>query len=229
MLGNQSVRFSKVEFYLITGLRFGVVPDTTMYASLENGIHQRYFPEAGEVSLEEIRGVVTVGEFLEVYDAVKRCLICMLNWILIGVDERFKIPVWQFRLVEDLDAFDLFPWGAHVYKHYIYSFKHAFDGRRDGFERRQQEKGTHVHTVETYNIYGISHTLLMFARKELMPTPAERQGPYYTGLNERGKHAPWAYLLNDVREALRKSEEDRERRHLEFVDMIRKSDEDRQQ
>ncbi|KAK2651866.1 hypothetical protein Ddye_011722 [Dipteronia dyeriana] len=96
MLGNQSVRFSNVEFCLITGLRFGVVPDMTKYEAVENGIHQRYFPGADEVSLEEIRGVVTVTEFGKAYDAIKLCLIYMLNWILMGVDERFKIPVWQF-------------------------------------------------------------------------------------------------------------------------------------
>ncbi|KAK2636187.1 hypothetical protein Ddye_030979 [Dipteronia dyeriana] len=162
MLGNQSVRFSKVEFCLITGLRFGVIPDMTKYAAVENGIHQWYFPGADEVSLKEIRGVVTVVEFGKAYDAIKLYLLYILNWILIGVDERFKIPVWQFQLVEDLDAFDTFPWGAHMYRNSIYSFKHALDGRRYGFERRQQEKGTGVHTVETYNIYGLSHALLIF-------------------------------------------------------------------
>ncbi|KAK2659593.1 hypothetical protein Ddye_006126 [Dipteronia dyeriana] len=91
MLRNQSVRFLKVEFCLITGLRFGVVPDTTKYAAVENDIHQRYFPRADNVPLEEIRGVITVTEFGEAYDTVKLCLIYMLNWILIGVDERFKI------------------------------------------------------------------------------------------------------------------------------------------
>ncbi|KAK2648733.1 hypothetical protein Ddye_016222 [Dipteronia dyeriana] len=110
MLGNQSVRFLKVGFCLITGLRFGFVPDTTKYAAVENGIHQRYFPRAEEVSLEEIRGVFTVAEFGEAYDAVNLCLIYMMNWILIGLDERFKIPVWKFRVVEDLDVFDTFLW-----------------------------------------------------------------------------------------------------------------------
>ncbi|KAK2652363.1 hypothetical protein Ddye_012219 [Dipteronia dyeriana] len=147
MLGNQSVRFSNVKFFLITGLRFGVVPDTTKYAAVENGIHELSFPGADEVSLEEIRGVVTGAEFGKAYDDVKLCLIYMLNWILMGVDERFKILVWQFRLVEDLDAFDAFPWGAHMYRHSIYSFKHALDGRRDGFEPHQQEKGTDGHRI----------------------------------------------------------------------------------
>ncbi|KAK2653175.1 hypothetical protein Ddye_013031 [Dipteronia dyeriana] len=147
MLGTQSVMFSKVEFYLITGLRFGVVPETTMYAAVENDIHERYFPRAEEMSLEQIRDVVTGADFVKAYDIVKLCLLYMLNWILMGVDERFKIPVWQFWLVEELDAFDAFPWGAHVYRHSIHSFKHALDGRRDGFERRQQEKSADVHRI----------------------------------------------------------------------------------
>ena len=78
-----------------------------------------------------------------------------------GLDEREKVPVWQFRLVEDLDAFDAFPLSAHVYRRYIYGFKHALAGRREHFEKRQQWKGVDVHTVETYNIYGLTHPLLM--------------------------------------------------------------------
>ncbi|KAK2647888.1 hypothetical protein Ddye_015377 [Dipteronia dyeriana] len=119
------VRFLKVEFCLITGLRFGVVPDTGVYAAVENDIHQWYFPRADEVSLEELRVVLTLGEFQEAYNAVKLCLIYIMNWIFMGVDERFKIPVWQFRLVEDFTTFDASPWGARVYRHSILSFKHA--------------------------------------------------------------------------------------------------------
>ncbi|KAK2658621.1 hypothetical protein Ddye_005154 [Dipteronia dyeriana] len=114
LLRNQVVRFSKVEFCLITELLFGVLPDTGMYAAVENGIHQRYFPGADEVSLEELRVVLTLREFQEAYDVVKLCLIYMQNCILMEVDERFKILIWQFRLVEDLTSFDAFPWGAHI-------------------------------------------------------------------------------------------------------------------
>ncbi|KAK2648825.1 hypothetical protein Ddye_016314 [Dipteronia dyeriana] len=125
LLGIHVVRFSKVEFSLITGLRFGFVPDTSMYIVVENGIHERYFPAHDEVSLDDLRVVLTQREFEKAYDAVKLCLICMLNWITMGVDERLKIPVWQFWLVEGLNAFDAFPLGAHVYRHSIFSFKHA--------------------------------------------------------------------------------------------------------
>ncbi|KAK2658694.1 hypothetical protein Ddye_005227 [Dipteronia dyeriana] len=134
LLENQMVRFLKVECCLITGLRFGCVPDAGLYVAVENDIHQQYFRKADEVSSEELRVVLTLGEFQEAYDAVKLCLIYMLNWILMGVDERFKIPVWQFRLVEDLTAFDAFPWGAQIYRHSIClsSMRYHDDVRREG-------------------------------------------------------------------------------------------------
>ncbi|KAI9182208.1 hypothetical protein LWI28_023143 [Acer negundo] len=139
LLGRHSVRFSKVEFCLITGLKFGELPDTSTYDMVENGIHQRYFEGRDEVEYAELKAVLRIG------------------------DEREKVPVWQFRLVEDLDAFDAFPWGAHVYRRSIYGFKHALDGRRRRFEQRQRRKGVDVHTTETYNIYGLTHALLIFA------------------------------------------------------------------
>ncbi|KAI9169178.1 hypothetical protein LWI28_008239 [Acer negundo] len=163
MLGRHSVWFSKVEFCLITGLKFGELPDTSTYDMVENGIHQRYFEGRDEVEYEELKAVLRIGVFSEQYDAVKLCLLYMLNWILMGLDEREKVPVWQFRLVEDLDAFDAFPWGAHVYRRSIYGFNHALDGRHRRFEQRQRRKGIDVHTTETYNIYGLTHALLIFA------------------------------------------------------------------
>ncbi|KAK2655185.1 hypothetical protein Ddye_008237 [Dipteronia dyeriana] len=159
LLGNHVVRFSKVEFSLITGLRFGVVSDPSMFVAVENDIHQRHFPAHDKVSLDDLRVVLTCGEFEQAYDAVKLCFIYMLNWILIGVDERLKIPVWQFRLVEDLNDFDVFPWGAHVYRNSIFSFKHVLPRRRE--EKRQQSQGDVGHSVERYNIYGLSHALLI--------------------------------------------------------------------
>ncbi|KAK3212884.1 hypothetical protein Dsin_017590 [Dipteronia sinensis] len=84
-------------------------------------------------------------------------------WILMGLDEREEIPVWQIQLVEDLIAFDAFSWGAHMYRQSIYGFKHALDCRYERFKRRQHENTTDVHTVETYNIYGLPQALLIFA------------------------------------------------------------------
>ena len=163
LLGKHVVRFSKVEFCLITGLKFGVIPDTTRYDMVQNGIHQRYF-QGREIEIEELRVVLRNGIFDQQYDAVKLCLLFILNWILMGFDERDKVPVWQFHLVEDMDAFDAFPWGAHVYRRSIFGFKRALDGPRRRLAEKQEAEGEDLNvqnTELTYNIYGLPHALLV--------------------------------------------------------------------
>ncbi|KAK2641821.1 hypothetical protein Ddye_023584 [Dipteronia dyeriana] len=80
----------------------------THKGSIDNGIHQRYFVGMDEISFIDLRDVLRCGEFQQAYDRMKLCMIYMRNWILLGLDEREKIPVWQLRLVENLDAFDAF-------------------------------------------------------------------------------------------------------------------------
>ncbi|KAK3230910.1 hypothetical protein Dsin_002791 [Dipteronia sinensis] len=158
MIGPHLVRLSKVEFCQIIGLKFGVIPDTTRYEMVQYGIHQRYFGSVAKVDSKQLRSVLRIGIFEQQYDSVKLCLIYMLNWILIGLDKREKVPLWQIRIVEDLDAFDAFPWGAHMYRQSIFGFKHALDGRCE----------------RTY------------ARTELVPTVAERVARYYEDIEEGG-------------------------------------------
>ncbi|KAK2658081.1 hypothetical protein Ddye_011133 [Dipteronia dyeriana] len=79
MLGNQKVRFSKVELCLITGLRFKDVPDTSQYAIVDNGIHERYFAGRDEISFGELKDVLSLVQFQQAYDSVKLCLLYMLN------------------------------------------------------------------------------------------------------------------------------------------------------
>ncbi|KAK1576467.1 hypothetical protein Q3G72_014125 [Acer saccharum] len=93
LLGKHSVQFSKVEFCLITGLKFRELLDTSTYDVVENGIHQRYFEGRDDVEFGELRAVLRIGVFAEQYDAVKLCLLYMLNWILMALDEREKVPL----------------------------------------------------------------------------------------------------------------------------------------
>ena len=134
---------------------------------VENDIHEQYF-QGRDIEFEELRAVLRIGIFEEQYDAVKLCLLYMLNWILMGLDEREKVSLWQFRLVEDLDAFDAFPWGAYLYSRSINHFKQALVGRSKRFVQRRQTKGEAVHRQESYNIYGLS-TALLVRIKNVMP------------------------------------------------------------
>ncbi|KAI9185125.1 hypothetical protein LWI28_004402 [Acer negundo] len=190
LLGKHSVRFSKVEFCLIIGLKLGQFPDMSTYDVVQNGIHQRYFEGRDEVEFREPRAVVRTGGFAGQYDVVKLCLLYMLNLILMGLDEREKVPLWQFRLIENLDAFDVFPWGAHMYRRSISGFKHAMDGRWERlwdpqgnelstrilkWELSQRPRGDKLDSIER-----------MFARVKLVLTPVELAERYYEGIEEGG-------------------------------------------
>ncbi|KAK3227239.1 hypothetical protein Dsin_007101 [Dipteronia sinensis] len=144
---------------------FGVVPDTTEYLEVENGIHQRCFGGQNEIMFEEVKERVQQGEWTEEFDVVKLCLLLLLHVFLIGADERGSVPIWQVRLVDNLDAFDKFPWGCLVYSYSIYGFKTALSGRRG------RSKGKDKHSKEKYNMWGFSYALLIFAL-EVIPALA---------------------------------------------------------
>ncbi|KAK2638475.1 hypothetical protein Ddye_026270 [Dipteronia dyeriana] len=93
ILGTHEVRFSKVGFCLITGLRFGLVQNVSRYVNVDNGLRHRYFGGKDEISYVELRDVLRHSEFQQAYNSVKICIIYMLNWILMGLDERVKILV----------------------------------------------------------------------------------------------------------------------------------------
>ena len=84
------------------------------------------------------------------FDVVKLCLLLLLHLFLIGGDERGKVPIWQVRLVDNLDSFDVFPWGCLVYSYSIYGFKTALSTRRGRFEQKLK-----------YNMWGFSYALLV--------------------------------------------------------------------
>ncbi|KAK3211615.1 hypothetical protein Dsin_016321 [Dipteronia sinensis] len=108
MLGKHRVRFSRVEFCLITELKFGAISDTMLYEEVLNGIHQRYFSGRDLVNFTEIQARIQQDRWQEHFDAVKLCLLLMVNCVLTRLDERDFVPLWQLCLVDDLDAFDAF-------------------------------------------------------------------------------------------------------------------------
>ncbi|KAK2645820.1 hypothetical protein Ddye_021015 [Dipteronia dyeriana] len=58
MIGTLEVRFSKVEFKLITRLQFGKLLDMSQYVSVDNGLHHRHFGGKDEISSLELRDVL---------------------------------------------------------------------------------------------------------------------------------------------------------------------------
>ncbi|KAK3189170.1 hypothetical protein Dsin_028731 [Dipteronia sinensis] len=62
MLGLRSILFSRVEFCLITGLKFGAIPHTELYEDVSNGIHHMYFGGQDVVTFAELEARIEKGQ-----------------------------------------------------------------------------------------------------------------------------------------------------------------------
>nr|GEV44771.1 hypothetical protein [Tanacetum cinerariifolium] len=104
---NITIQFGREEFCLVTGLRFGV-ENFTDYNDLKLPIpfRRRVFPSCydGEhitdyAILEIIEG--DVFDRLHDEDAVSLCCLGILQFVLLGVEAKRRIPNWMLRLAND--------------------------------------------------------------------------------------------------------------------------------
>ncbi|KAK3225586.1 hypothetical protein Dsin_005448 [Dipteronia sinensis] len=118
------VKFSQREFCLVTGLQFGVMSDIFLqpYAATKDGIHVRYFENDENMRLTDVWARFLAGGFDQPKDGLKMALVLIANNVLFGQDLRRKVTLRLFKMVEDLEAFNSFPWGSYVYMmiiHYL--------------------------------------------------------------------------------------------------------------
>ncbi|KAL3653487.1 hypothetical protein CASFOL_003168 [Castilleja foliolosa] len=120
-IGGRFTRFSRYEFALITGLRFGdsgfdpnaqhVIPSNGIYA-------RRVASPHGRVVVSDIYLRFVRGEFANsVADQVKIAKILFVYKILFGVGTRnISVSDWVWALIEDDEAWESFPWGKFSYQ-----------------------------------------------------------------------------------------------------------------
>ncbi|KAL6585097.1 hypothetical protein OROMI_004386 [Orobanche minor] len=124
------LRFSRVEFALIIGLKFGPakinpymlrekVSGNSVYARLLGGkaispadLRTQFINKQFKVNKVVVKG--TENEYLKV------AKVLMASMFVVGLDtNKTKIPTWMWVLVEDDDAWEQFPWGSMAYQFLI--------------------------------------------------------------------------------------------------------------
>ncbi|KAK3229390.1 hypothetical protein Dsin_001271 [Dipteronia sinensis] len=85
------------------------------YAATEDGFHVRYFENDENIRLTDVWTRFLTGGFDQPKDGLKMALVLIANNVLFGQDLRRKVALWLFKMVEDLEAFNSFPWGSYVY------------------------------------------------------------------------------------------------------------------
>ncbi|KAL6577451.1 hypothetical protein OROMI_011727 [Orobanche minor] len=124
------LRFSRAEFTLITGLKFGPakinpymlrekVSGDSVYARLLGGkaispadLRTQFVNKQFKVNKVVVKG--TESEFL------KLAKVLMASMFVVGLDtNKTKIPTWMWVLVVDDEAWEQFPWGSMAYQFLI--------------------------------------------------------------------------------------------------------------
>ncbi|KAL6584286.1 hypothetical protein OROMI_003575 [Orobanche minor] len=124
------LRFSRVVFVLISGLKFGPaktnpymmndkIPADSMYARLLDStpilpvnLRTKFIDKKFEVNKVEVKGSEA--------DYLKLAKVLMASMYVVGLDpNKTKIPNWMWALVEDNEAWEQFPWGSLSYQFLI--------------------------------------------------------------------------------------------------------------
>ncbi|KAK2648594.1 hypothetical protein Ddye_016083 [Dipteronia dyeriana] len=154
-VGNEVIRFSAVEFCLVTGLTFGDSCESPSYITkhMDKRILQSYFRD-GKVNVKMFANWFrNLGPDNNVSDddMVKLALVLILEMTLVGKDDRNAIMYWTLQLVDDLDAFNSFPWGTFLYSRTFDFLSTCVVGRDDKYKERLESPAKRK--AEKYNVY----------------------------------------------------------------------------
>nr|GEW71569.1 hypothetical protein [Tanacetum cinerariifolium] len=121
IVDNFHIQFGRKEFYLVSGLKFGVEKSTD-YNKVKDPIPFRRRVFSSDLDGRPIRGKDVllliesdVFKRLEDNDAVSLCCVGILQLVLLGVEDKRPIPNWILRLANDRVSWDNYPWGSYVW------------------------------------------------------------------------------------------------------------------
>ncbi|KAK0587509.1 hypothetical protein LWI29_024062 [Acer saccharum] len=139
-VGNGVIRFSAVEFCLVTGLTFGDYSQSPSEITkhMDERLRRSYFQDSKvpvKMFADWFRNLGPNNNVSD-DDMVKLALVLFLEMTLVGKDDRNAIQYWALQLVDDLDAFNKFPWGSFIYTRTFNSLSTCLVGRDDKFKER---------------------------------------------------------------------------------------------
>ncbi|GAB2265957.1 hypothetical protein Dimus_037856 [Dionaea muscipula] len=155
-IGSKRARFSKYEFCLITGLKFGDISHPSSDKSLvdpQTTIHMRYFNGMQVKNEEFFSRFVSYknNESQQKGDGLKMALVMFASLVLLGNDYCLNVSSFLWELVKDIPRFNAFGWGKYIY-HMTYHNLHARDIAWK--DRTKQLR---------YHIYDFPYTLLIIS------------------------------------------------------------------
>ena len=166
---NNQVRFSVVDFALITGLKCHGVTESAVreQSSAVIGVRERYFKGMKSIRRQDIEVVLNAQSPIEDEKDVgilQLCLIYFVSNVLLSANKENFVADLYFQLVNDMDNFNLYDWGSVTW------FKTRESIRNTGLIIRAAEK---ANKEPNYNLYGFPIVLQIWSY-EVLPSLAAR-------------------------------------------------------
>ncbi|KAL3625720.1 hypothetical protein CASFOL_030249 [Castilleja foliolosa] len=190
LVGDTFVRFSKYEYALVTGLRFG---PTNFDPNADNeirkdGVYRKFIDPHNKFSKKGAKYTFVLNLFnnppkelrrsKERESLLKIAKVLFVHGFLVAIDTRYRIANWVWSLVENENECETFPWVAYSFQILMYRMKNAKVKAGD---------------KDNYHIYGFSHAFLdIQCFEKLEPTKQELID--YTW---------WHHVADDVRSSVR--------------------------
>ena len=118
VVGGKRFRFSIQEFCLVTGLECGNDPPVVRKEEGDSSGRFRSSMLNGEVRLNNktLEALFRAASSDNDEDMVKLALLYFVETVLFGKDQKVHIAAQHVDLLEDLDAFNKYPWGRKCYE-----------------------------------------------------------------------------------------------------------------
>ncbi|KAL3655629.1 hypothetical protein CASFOL_000025 [Castilleja foliolosa] len=154
LVGDKFVRFSKYEYALVTGLRFGPTnfDPNEDYEIKTNGAYRKFIDPENEFGKKGAEYNFVFQWFKKAPKKKKtRASLLKISKVLFvhsffyAIDKRQRIVNWLWELVEREDEWETFPWGAYSFQILMFRMKNAV-----------------VKPQDNYHIFGFSHAFMHF-------------------------------------------------------------------
>ncbi|KAL3623130.1 hypothetical protein CASFOL_031946 [Castilleja foliolosa] len=154
LVGDKFVRFSKYEYALVTGLRFGPTnfDPNEDYELQTNGVYRKFIDPENEFGKKGAEYEFVFQWFKNApknkktrASLLKIAKVLFVHGFFYAIDKRQRIANWLWELVEWEDEWETFPWGAYSFQILMFRMKNAA-----------------VKPQDNYHIFGFSHAFMHF-------------------------------------------------------------------
>ncbi|PWA60176.1 phospholipase-like protein [Artemisia annua] len=224
-IDGRSLHFGRQEFSIITGFRFGTA-SSGLHHYGEVKFRLRVFPHKAGVKLSNL-DLLSVVEDEAMFcklsddDAVRICLVLLLEVVFMGRLLTDHVENTLLRLVENLDEWNAYPWGEHIWRHLYNQLLNVV----------HKQKWTHLHGLNRVSNYIPSYTLSGFVwvfktskvNYDIRPTIEEQQSDWYVLYREFAMEyvprAPPNRVSHPYDVYLKKCAERRKRGRIRYSDL----------